>query len=102
MLPSSFCAQKHKESLHKVPCGFGQRLDEESTWRLFGHETGDHKFQFSQDMEELFSSDDVFNGLDSAYEQRSYFLKNFNLVVHCYFQGVKITPEKGVSKKGSK
>jgi hypothetical protein len=22
--------------------------------------------------------------------------------LHCYFQGVKITPEKGVSKKGSK
>jgi hypothetical protein len=53
-------------------------------------ETGDHEFQFSQDMEELFSSDDVFNGLDSAYEQRSYFLKNFNLVVGAFYSCYRI------------
>ncbi|XP_028395767.1 uncharacterized protein LOC114519789 [Dendronephthya gigantea] len=44
------------------------------------HENGDQEFQFSHDMEELFSADDIFNGLDSAYQQRSYYSKNFNLV----------------------
>lgn len=53
-------------------------------------ETGNQEFQFSQDMEKLFSSDDVFNGLDSAYEQKSYFLKNFNLVVGAFYSCYRI------------
>lgn len=40
-----------------------------------------HDFEFSQDMDDLFVADDVFSGLDSEREQRSFFLENFNLVV---------------------
>ena len=40
-----------------------------------------HDFEFSQDMDDLFVTDDVFSGLDSEREQRSFFLENFNLVV---------------------
>ena len=39
------------------------------------------EFQFTHDMDELFSVDQFFDGLDSAYEQRAYYKKNFNLVV---------------------
>lgn len=40
------------------------------------------EFQFTHDMDELFSADErVFDGLNSEYEQRSYYLQNFNLVV---------------------
>lgn len=43
-----------------------------------------HVFEFSQDMDDLFVADDVFSGLDSEREQRSFFLENFNLVVSLY------------------
>lgn len=38
------------------------------------------EFEFSQDMEELFEADRVFDGLNTEYQQRSYYLENFNLV----------------------
>ena len=40
-----------------------------------------HDFEFSQDIDDVFVSDDVFAGLDSEWEQRSFYLENFNLVV---------------------
>ena len=40
-----------------------------------------HDFEFSQDMDDLFVPDNVFTGLDSEREQRSFYLENFNLVV---------------------
>ena len=40
-----------------------------------------HDFEFSQDMDDLFVADNVFTGLDSEREQRSFYLENFNLVV---------------------
>ena len=44
-------------------------------------ETIGEDFEFSQDMEDLFVTDDVFAGLESEGDQRSYYLENFNLVV---------------------
>ena len=45
------------------------------------NDNADQVFEFSQDMEELFSADSIFDELDSEYQQRSYFQQNFNLVV---------------------
>ena len=44
-------------------------------------ETIGEDFEFSQDMDDLFVTDDVFAGLESEGDQRSYYLENFNLVV---------------------
>lgn len=40
-----------------------------------------HEFEFTQDMDELFSTERVFEGLNSQHEQKSFFLRNFNMVV---------------------
>ena len=40
-----------------------------------------HDFEFSQDMDDLFVADNVFTGLVSEREHRSFYLENFNLVV---------------------
>ncbi|XP_028417337.1 uncharacterized protein LOC114541732 isoform X1 [Dendronephthya gigantea] len=39
------------------------------------------ELQFDQDVEKLFSAESVFDGVDSEYQQRSYFKRHFNLVV---------------------
>ena len=39
------------------------------------------EFQFTRDMDELFAAERIFDGLDSEYEQRAYYMQNFNLVV---------------------
>jgi hypothetical protein len=39
------------------------------------------EFQFTHDMDELFSAQRIFEGLDSEYEQRAYYMQNFNLIV---------------------
>ncbi|XP_028419163.1 uncharacterized protein LOC114544868, partial [Dendronephthya gigantea] len=38
------------------------------------------ELQFDQDVEKLFSAESVFDGVDSEYQQRSYFKRHFNLV----------------------
>ncbi|XP_028414898.1 uncharacterized protein LOC114537984 [Dendronephthya gigantea] len=38
------------------------------------------QFQFSQDMEKLFDADSVFEGLNTEYQQQSFFKSQFNLV----------------------
>ena len=43
------------------------------------------EFEFTQDMDELFEVDKVFERLDTEHQQRSYYLNNFNLVVSSYF-----------------
>lgn len=49
-----------------------------------------HDFEFSQDMDDLFVADNVFTGLDSEREQRSFYLENFNLVVRLYMYNYKL------------
>ena len=39
------------------------------------------EFQFTRDMDELFSVEEIFSGLESEYEQRAYYKKNLNLIV---------------------
>jgi hypothetical protein len=39
------------------------------------------QFQFTRDMDELFSAERIFQGLDSEYAQRAYYKQNFNLLV---------------------
>ena len=39
------------------------------------------EFQFTPDMDMLFSVEEIFSGLESEYEQRVYYKKNFNLIV---------------------
>ena len=39
------------------------------------------QFQFSRDMDELFEVDKVFEGLDTEYQQNSYYEEQFGLVV---------------------
>jgi hypothetical protein len=43
-------------------------------------ETGT-QFEFSQDMDELFEVDKVFEGLNTEYQQQLYYKEKFNLVV---------------------
>lgn len=38
-------------------------------------------FEFSQDMEDLFDSKNLFDGLETEHRQRAYYLNHFNLVV---------------------
>ena len=45
-----------------------------------GDEVG-AQFQFSCDMDELFEVDKVFEGLDTEYQQNSYYEEQFGLVV---------------------
>lgn len=49
-----------------------------------------HDFEFSQDMDDLFVADNVFTGLNSEREQRSFYLENFNLVVRLYMYNYKL------------
>ena len=39
------------------------------------------EFQLTQDMDNLFEVDKVFEGLNKARQQQNYYLKNFNLLV---------------------
>lgn len=39
------------------------------------------EFHFTRDMDELFSAERIFQGLDSVYDQRAYNKQNFNLIV---------------------
>lgn len=39
------------------------------------------QFIFTEDMESLFDSENLFEGLETEFKQRAYYLKNFNLVV---------------------
>ena len=39
------------------------------------------EFQFTRDMDELFCVEEIFSSLESEYEQRAYYKKNFNLIV---------------------
>ncbi|CAH3115465.1 unnamed protein product, partial [Porites lobata] len=62
-----------------------------------------HDFEFSQDMDDLFVADDVFSGLDSEREQRSFFLENFNLkdalIILGYFDDLEIANPLGSKAK---
>ena len=44
-------------------------------------ESTGEEFEFTRDMDELFSAERIFEGLDSEYEQRTYYMENFNLIV---------------------
>ena len=39
------------------------------------------QFEFSQDMDQLFNVDKVFEGLNTDHKQRCYYKENFNLMV---------------------
>lgn len=42
------------------------------------------QFEFSQDIDQLFDVDKVFEGLNTEYQQECYYKENFNLVVRKY------------------
>lgn len=46
-------------------------------------------FTYTEDMESIFNSEDMFRGVDSEAQQRSYYLNNFNLVVSIYLIHIK-------------
>ncbi len=45
-----------------------------------------HEFEFSADMDALFEADGLYSGLETEYQQNSYYKKNFNLVVSINLQ----------------